>query len=339
MNKILYHNISAEDAVSVFDQAIVRAAKGSHLKLASPYIGINYLRRIVGISENWKLVTDISAWLMSLTGEDRVKVVHFVKSNHDAIHHCDLLHAKAAIGQSSAYFGSANLTEKGILGRAEIGMFADEMQSVSELNGWFDAIWAETDVIDIFELEQFVKWLDLNKAEDSDRNSPKIPGANRKIKSHLASTLSSEDEQPYFRAITPGNTIWRNPTENKESATSVTNAMRGRDREPQQMVEQRPAIIDAAKLDAIYSEVIQLVLENGNPLPLHTPWSVLQAVSLKTNTPWAQVSKVLTRPHAKGGSLIDVDQPNPGCQINLESIAAEQLALMPLTAALISEIR
>ncbi|MDM0079235.1 phospholipase D-like domain-containing protein [Variovorax sp. J31P179] len=338
MNKILYHNISAEDAVSVFDQAIVSAAKGSHLKLASPYIGINYLRRIVGLSDNWKLVTDISAWLMSLTGDDRGKVVHFVKSNHGAIHHCDLLHAKAAIGQHSAYFGSANLTEKGILGRAEIGMFADESQSISELNRWFDAIWSETDVIDIFELEQFVKWLDLNKSKDSARNLPKITATNQKIKANFAATVSTHIEQPIFRAITPGNTIWRNPSEDKESDTSTTNATGERARRPQQEAVKRAAIIDAAKLDAIFAEVVQLVLENGNPLPLHTPWSVLQVVSLKTSTPWAQVSKVLTRPNATGGSLIDVDQSNSGCQINLQSIAAEQLALMPRTAALIAKI-
>lgn len=41
------------------------------IKVVSPYIGLNYLQRLVRMSTGWSLISDVEAWLSSLTVDER----------------------------------------------------------------------------------------------------------------------------------------------------------------------------------------------------------------------------------------------------------------------------
>ena len=141
MTKLIYHSPSNVTNVSPFDDAILRVASGRDIKITSPYIGIGYLKRLIDVSAGWRLVSDIEAWLSSLSRIERDKAWDFIQSNTSFIHHYPAIHAKTVISSDKAYLGSSNLTTAGILGRTEMGVVVDSIDLVRELNAWFDEIW------------------------------------------------------------------------------------------------------------------------------------------------------------------------------------------------------
>jgi len=71
VTKLLYHYSSNQVATSPFDEAILMVASRQAIKVVSPYIGLNYLQRLVRMSTGWSLISDVEAWLSSLTVDER----------------------------------------------------------------------------------------------------------------------------------------------------------------------------------------------------------------------------------------------------------------------------
>lgn len=116
MSRLVYHNLSdATGQTSPFDAAALEVARTGHVSIVSPYVGVDYLRRIIQVSDGWRLISDVEAWLSSLSVNARPKAWLFIRENIERIHHCPAIHAKAIISQKLAMFGSANLTNMGML--------------------------------------------------------------------------------------------------------------------------------------------------------------------------------------------------------------------------------
>lgn len=161
MSKLLYHSLQRTHSdYSPFDDAILNTARGAVIRIASPYIGISYLERIIEVASDWNLISDIEAWLSSLSMRARPKAWSFIREHIHKIHHCPGLHAKVVIGNKLAVFGSANLTVSGIQARTELGMLLTEHAQVLELASWFDGIWSTTASPFVDETSAFIEWLD-----------------------------------------------------------------------------------------------------------------------------------------------------------------------------------
>ena len=170
MTHLVYHDLSGTPGqLSPFDQAALRVCNSGIVGLVSPYIGLDYLRRIIGVSENWRLISDIEAWLSSLSMRARPRAWRFIRENLSHIRHCPSIHAKVIIGQNSAMLGSANLTSAGILGRTEMGILIDNLEMVAELTRWFDTLWLQTHPPVVDETNAFIRWLD----EEANRTTSK----------------------------------------------------------------------------------------------------------------------------------------------------------------------
>lgn len=161
MSKLLYHAVQRTNSdCSPFDDAILNAARGAVVRIASPYIGLSYLERIIQVASDWTLISDIEAWLSSLSMRARPSAWSFIREHINRIHHCPGLHAKVVIGDKLAVFGSANLTLTGIQARTELGMLLTEHSQVHELSSWFDGIWSTTASPFVDETSAFIEWLD-----------------------------------------------------------------------------------------------------------------------------------------------------------------------------------
>lgn len=140
--KLIYHNNQGKNQISPFDESLLKVSyKANPLLLASPYIGLNILNRIIEHSVEWKLLSDIEAWLLSGNRRHRARCWEFIVSNIDNIRHVPNLHAKVAIGNGYVFLGSANFTEKGLLERTELSILVDDPILVEESSSWFESIW------------------------------------------------------------------------------------------------------------------------------------------------------------------------------------------------------
>lgn len=159
--KLIYHNKNNPSQTSPFDVALQQLSTNADpLYIASPYIGLNYLNRILDTALDWYLLSDVEAWLSSNNRRQRAKCWQFILENIDRIKHVPDLHAKVAIGNGLLFLGSANFTLKGMLGRDELSILVDDPDQVSESLEWFHSLWdsASTPVID--EGDELVKALD-----------------------------------------------------------------------------------------------------------------------------------------------------------------------------------
>lgn len=157
--KLLFHRVGLS-GISPFDEAMTRVAKGHPIKIVSPYIGLRYLQRLVGLSSSWSLISDLEAWLSSLSGPQRTLTTKFIGQNCEQIRHFPAIHAKTVIGSATAYLGSANLTAAGVLMRTELGVFVDEPEMVLDLHSWFDALWHATSAPVMTEVLAYAQELD-----------------------------------------------------------------------------------------------------------------------------------------------------------------------------------
>jgi hypothetical protein len=160
MARLLYHRPRQFGAVSPFDEAVLEAAGCGPLRIACPYIGVGYLLRALASSEDWRLISDVQEWMTVLPRRARPMAWQFIREHGDRIHHYQDLHAKVVIGGRAAMMGSANLTRRGILGRAEMGMLLDDPAYIAELAEWFDSLWEETAPLEADEASAFIRWLD-----------------------------------------------------------------------------------------------------------------------------------------------------------------------------------
>ena len=134
MASLVYHAINTSDQISPFDDAILRVAQTGSVKIVSPYIGLAYLKRIIDFSSDWMLISDIEAWLASLSARDRLMATAFIGKNKAHIHHVPSIHAKTVIGEHLAFLGSANLTTTGVLARSD----SPRIEEVQALTRWLD---------------------------------------------------------------------------------------------------------------------------------------------------------------------------------------------------------
>lgn len=206
MGRLVYHNLSGlTGQSSPFDEAVLEVARTGFVKIVSPYIGVNYLQRIIQTSDGWLLISDIEAWLSSLPVRARPKAWEFIRENLDRIHHCPAIHAKAVISQTLAMFGSANLTNTGILGRTELGMLIDEPPLVAELCVWFDSLWEQTLPPIADEADAFVKWLDDEAARNPARREKlSLSASSKAIRARLSALPTPEKLEPAGQALNLG---------------------------------------------------------------------------------------------------------------------------------------
>jgi hypothetical protein len=191
MAELLYH--AEDDTESPFDSAILRVAQSGPVRIVSPYIGMVYLQRIVDIQPEWKLLSDVEEWLRAASVADRPKAWTFIREHLSQIHHVPALHAKAVIADSVAMMGSANLTQKGVLGRTELGILLDDPILVTDLCAWFDRIWASTTPPLIDEASAFVQWLDEEAAQaPAKRQRFALSSDSRKVRAHLVKLDTSK---------------------------------------------------------------------------------------------------------------------------------------------------
>jgi len=188
MAKLLYHlaRDDGESAVSPFDEAILQVADSGPVRIVSPYIGVGYLARIISVSPEWRLISDVQEWLGALPRQARPAAWNFIRENLELIHHCPTLHAKAVISNSLAYMGSANLTQYGIIGRTEMGVLLDNSQLVAELGTWFDDLWAETAPPMVDEASAYIQWLDEEASHSPARRQFfSLSSSSRKVRARL----------------------------------------------------------------------------------------------------------------------------------------------------------
>lgn len=206
MGRLVYHNLSGLTGLnSPFDEAALEVARTGSVNIVSPYIGVNYLQRIIQISDGWRLISDIEAWLSSLPVRARPKAWEFIRENLDSIHHCPSIHAKAVISKTLAMFGSANLTNTGILGRTELGMLIDEPPLVAELCVWFDTLWEQTLPPIADEADAFVKWLDDEAARTPARREKfSLSASSKAIRARLTALPVIEKVVPVGHALDLG---------------------------------------------------------------------------------------------------------------------------------------
>lgn len=171
--RLLYHDPKSPGGVSPFDEAILSIAREGELKLACPYISLDYLLRITN-GTSWRLLTDLEEWLRNQAPTQRERIAEFLSDHQTSVRHYSQLHAKVVIGLRTAMFGSANFTNNGINVRAEVSAIIDEDLQVQELTNWFEDCWSLALEIPRREaIDEFIKALPKEPAP-TDRDEPKL---------------------------------------------------------------------------------------------------------------------------------------------------------------------
>lgn len=187
--KLLYHMAQGDggkSAVSPFDEAILQVARSGPVRIVSPYIGVAYLERIISLSPQWRLISDVQEWLGSLPTQARPRAWQFIRDNIELIHHCPAVHAKAVISDSLAMMGSANLTQHGILGRTEMGILLNYPQLVAEMGAWFDGLWKQTAPPVVDEASAYIQWLDEEASQAPARRQRfALSSSSRRVRARL----------------------------------------------------------------------------------------------------------------------------------------------------------
>lgn len=136
---LIYHSTSC--APSPFDACAVDLSRSADLRIACPYLSLDYLRRLIALSASWRLVTDVEEWISSIPSKERKLACDFIIDSRDCIRHSANLHAKVLIGASHAMVGSANLTASGIQRPNEMAVRIDDPDCHGEICKWFDDTW------------------------------------------------------------------------------------------------------------------------------------------------------------------------------------------------------
>jgi hypothetical protein len=93
---LIYHLPSGDKTSrSPFDIVINNMVKDKVIKIACPYIGLNYFKDvIIDACKDWELLTDINALINSQQNNDMCeKMVYFIETFHKKIRHLDRLHS------------------------------------------------------------------------------------------------------------------------------------------------------------------------------------------------------------------------------------------------------
>lgn len=195
MQRLLYHAPENPSTESPFDRAIVQVVQGQEVSIVSPYIGVQYLHRLIGMSTSWRLISDVLEWLSATPVRERGSVYEFLKEHDGLVHHYPAIHAKTVVSRVGAYTGSANLTDAGVLRRTEFGVLLTDPDQVQEIQQWFDAIWNQTSppplqgVLDLIaELDQ----ISHIAADFADLKATQLESGARRVRAKLVKILGHE---------------------------------------------------------------------------------------------------------------------------------------------------
>ncbi len=192
LNTLLYHPPDNPVEESPFDRAILELAIGQDVKIVSPYISLSYLERIIGVSQSWRLISDVLEWLSATPVRERNAVYEFLKCHEGLVHHYPAIHAKTVISQAAAYTGSANLTDAGVLRRTEFGIVLREKAQIDEIHQWFAALWAQTSPPLLTGVRELITWLNQLSVPAEDTLSAKrayLESNARKVRARLVKVL------------------------------------------------------------------------------------------------------------------------------------------------------
>lgn len=195
MQRLLYHAPDNPNQDSPFDRAIVQVVQGQNVSIVSPYIGLQYLHRLIGLSASWRLISDVLEWLSATPVRERSAVYEFLKTHDGLVHHYPAIHAKAVVSRVGAYTGSANLTDAGVLRRTEFGVLLTDPDQVSEVQHWFDAIWSQTSPPPLQSVQELID--ELNQishvaADFGDLRATQLESGARRVRAKLVKILGHE---------------------------------------------------------------------------------------------------------------------------------------------------
>ena len=195
MQRLLYHAPDNPNQESPFDRAIVQVVQGQNVSIVSPYIGLEYLHRLIGLSASWRLISDVLEWLSATPVRERGAVYEFLKTHYGLVHHYPAIHAKAVVSRVGAYTGSANLTDAGVLRRTEFGVLLTDPCQVSEVQQWFDDIWGQTSPPPLQSVQELIA--ELNQishvaADFADLKATQLESGARRVRAKLVKILGHE---------------------------------------------------------------------------------------------------------------------------------------------------
>lgn len=139
--KLIYNKGKETGVYSPFENAIIDIVTGKQIDLVYPYLRLAFLKKIIYLSKDWRLLTDIKEWIKTQGKKEGEEIRAFIAEHSDKIRHQDLLHAKVIINESSFLMGSANLTYNGLTQRNEVSIYVEEYEKVLELKDWFQYWW------------------------------------------------------------------------------------------------------------------------------------------------------------------------------------------------------
>ena len=173
--KLVYHKNSSSR--SPFDEVIRNIVDEEDVKIASPYIWLEYLKGVTEKSCGWRLLTDWEALLMSVSKKEREEIIKFAEKNKEKIHNVQGLHAKVILSCKKAIIGSANFTRNGMEKKDEMSVYLDDNKSLRELNEWFDKLWDKGREVEIDELKDYLGIINGIPVKTNDRNTSFYPNS------------------------------------------------------------------------------------------------------------------------------------------------------------------
>lgn len=204
--RLVFHEVGNDDALSPFAQLIAQLVEGQDIVIACPYITTAYIENVVATARSWRLLSDVEEWLRAQGTDERRRTILFLRQHHGRVRHCADLHAKVVASKTVAMVGSANLTEKGLAGRQEMGVALEDSYEIAKLWTWFEALWDRTVPPDLPLAQQFV-----NDAPPPNRSAtpPKLVCPYTGVRSQLVPPLAPAGHYGDTRAGLDHDTIER----------------------------------------------------------------------------------------------------------------------------------
>jgi hypothetical protein len=195
MAELVHHTEeSAGGGASPFDTAIREIVADEDVLIACPYITLGYLESALQEATSWRLLTDVEAWLGNYSTSERESIREFIARYHEQIHDVRNLHAKAVIGETGAFVGSANLTWTGLQGRDELAVRFDEIERVKELREWFDGLWAESTPAKLDDIDEHIRTTSPAPSSAKRGSTTSISSDARRVNASL--TVDKGTKQP-----------------------------------------------------------------------------------------------------------------------------------------------
>jgi len=94
MNRLIYHSEEGYNrGESPFDRAIRETADSEEVWIVCPFIGPSYVKSILKGVDEWRIVTDVEAWIATFGEESQGSIQEFIEENQERIHDFPDVHA------------------------------------------------------------------------------------------------------------------------------------------------------------------------------------------------------------------------------------------------------